>query len=396
MAADQRPFSGFRVLDLTQGVAGPYATMLLALNGADVLKVEPLDGDWARRLGAVAGQQSVNFLAYNRGKRSLAVDLKTEAGVAAMRAAAEACDIVVESFRPGVVKRLGLDYDSVRRVRPDVIYASVSGFGQQGPDAGRAAVDTLIQAYSGLMAMNATPGGPPHRTGMIIIDALTGLFAYQALSASVLRRARFGGGEFLDVSMMQSAAAFQASKIMEFQESGGRNAPLYVPHGLFQTADGHIVISGMRKEHFAGICRATGHPELIDDPRWPEQHHRIAHADEINGKLRAAFLRQPSAHWLEQLAAAGVLAERVRDYGEWLQEAQVDATGAVTWVHSDGFGRLPVARVPGVLPRDAIHEGTQAPRIGEQSAEILGELGFDAAWIRRQLDAGAVRITKRD
>lgn len=393
--AAQQPFSGFKVLDLTQGVAGPYATMLLGLNGADVLKVEPLDGDWARRLGAVAGQQSVNFLAYNRAKRSLAIDLKSDAGRKAMAAALEQCDIVVESFRPGVVKRLGLGYEDAVRIRPEVVYASVSGFGQSGPDTGRAAVDTLMQAYSGMMQMNASASGEPHRSGMIIVDALTGLFAYQAVSASVLRRARFGGGEYLDISMMQTAAAFQTSKIMEYQQAGGSLAPLYVPAGMFKTADGHIVVSGMRKAHFSAICNVTGHPELADDPRWPNQYDRVAFADEINGKLQSAFLQASSQSWLEKLAAAGVMAERVRSYGEWLREPQVGAVGSVAWVDTDGFGNLPVARVPGILPRDDVEGVTQPPRIGEQSMEILGELGFDNRWIVQQVAAGSVGISRR-
>ena len=391
----ESPFAGYKVLDLTQGVAGPYATMLLALNGADVLKIEPLEGDWARKLGATSGQQSVNFIAYNRGKRSLALNLKTDAGRQVLAAAMASCQIVVEAYRPGVAARLGVGPADVARVNPEAIYASVSGFGQTGPDSGRAAVDTLMQAFSGMMQMNATPEGEPHRSGMIIVDALTGLFAYQALSAAVLKKERFGKGSYLDISMMQTAAAFQASKIMEFQQAGGQLPPLYVPAGSYRTADGYIVISGMRKEHFIGICNVVGHPEMADDPRWPNQQDRVDHQDEINGKLRAAFMRSPSAVWLDKLAQAGVMAERVRSYGEWLEEPQAVQTQAYGWVDGGGLGRLPAARIPGVLPRDEVGQEMPPPLVGEQSVQILSELGFDAGWIERELASGAVIVSKR-
>ena len=392
--ADERPFAGLKVLDLTQGVAGPYATMLLALNGADVTKLEPLEGDWARRLGAAAGDQSVNFIAYNRAKRSLSIDLKSDRGRGVLGAALARCDIVVESFRPGVASKLGASYETAASARPDTIYLSISGFGQTGPEASRPAVDSLIQAYSGMMRMNETAQGAPHRSGMIVVDAVTGLFAYQTLCAAIVRRLRFGKGGRLEVSMVQATAAFQTAKIMEFAQSGGANEPLYVPAGMFETADGHICISGMRKEHFDGICRVTGYLELIDDPRWPTQADRIRHGDEINAKFRTAFRQATSAEWLRRLSDVGVMAERVRSYGEWLDEAHTRFHDLCPAVDTGRFGTLPIARVPGILPFDQpAREDQHAPALGEHSPEVLAEWGFDPSWVRRGIDEGIVRCS---
>lgn len=369
------PFSGCKVLDLTQGVAGPHATMLLALNGADVIKVEPPAGDWARTLGKTSGETSVNFLAFNRGKRSVSIDLKAGSGPAFLEAAIRECDIVVESFRPGVAARLGAGAERCQLLRPDGIYVSISGFGQTGPEAGRAAVDSLIQAYSGMMVMNATPDGVPQRSGMIIVDVLTGLYAYQAIAGALIRRMRFGRGDVLDINMVQSAAAFQMAKIMEFCEAGGAPQPLYVPAGGFRTADGYITISGMRKEHFESICQVLGVDEFATDPRWPSQQDRVEHADEINARLQAEFLKRPSDEWLAHLAQAGVMAEKVRSYGEWLREPHVVETGGVTWLDSV-FGRLPLARIPGVFALQNAAEPAEAPGLGQHSSEILRELGL--------------------
>ncbi len=395
MKTDDRPFAGVRVFDATQGVAGPHATMLLALNGADVIKVEPVEGDWCRILGKASGQESVNFYSVNRGKRSLAYDAKSPAGRDIAARLARECDIFVESFRPGVAARMGLGYEAMARHNPGLIYASVSGFGQQGPNAQRPTVDGLIQAYSGLMVMNKTEDGKPYRIAMIVVDVLTGLYAYQAIASAFVRRLRFGKGAMLDINMVQSAAAFQAAKIMEFVESDGKPAPLYVPAGMYATADGHMVVSGMRDRHFAALCEVIGRPDLAMDPRWPTQQARVDHGDEINRELRKEFAKATTDHWLRGLLAAGVFAEKVRSYGDWLQEEQVQAMNAYTWVDHGAFGRLPVAHVPGVLPAGDQPTADAAPLVGEQSRSILRELRFENDWIAEQIANGSVRETVR-
>ncbi len=394
-ALDHKPFEGLRVFDATQGVAGPHATMLLALNGADVVKVEPIDGDWCRVLGKAIGQESVNYYSVNRAKRSIAYNAKSAAGRAIAAKLTASADIFVESFRPGAAERLGLGYERMRKLNPGIIYASVSGFGQTGPSSQRPTVDGLIQAYSGLMVMNRTEDGKPNRIAMIAIDVITGLYAYQAITGALVRKLRFGDGAQLDISMVQAAAAFQSAKIMEFVESQGKPAPLYVPAGMFRTADGYMVVSGMRDHHFASLCGVVGRPDMANDPRWPTQGDRVLHGETIHAELRGEFLKHNTDHWLGGLHEVGVFAEKVRDYGQWLQEEHVKQTAAVAWIRHPTFGELPVARVPGVLPAGDSPTADAAPLIGEHSRPILIDLGFEPAWIDEQIDNGSVRETVR-
>ncbi|MDO8942687.1 MAG: CoA transferase, partial [Desulfobacterales bacterium] len=363
--------------------------------GADVIKVEPREGDWSRVLGRTIGQESANFITYNRGKRSLCVDAKSAHGRQALLAIAAQCDVFVESFRPGAIDRLGLGYNDVKKVNPQIIYASVSGYGQTGPGADRPTVDGLIQAYSGMMVMNKTPDGQPYRNAMIVVDVATALYSYQAISTALIRKFRFGEGAHLDISLMQAAAAFQAAKIMEFVESGAVPLPLYAPAGCYKTLDGHIVVTCMRTEHFNALCSVLDRKDMISDPRWPTQAARAAHAEPINVELRREFPKHATRDILSRLIKVGVLAEAVRSYGEWLQEDHVAATGAFEWVDHPAFGRLPVVKVPGVLPHgDRLAEGLP-PLIGEQSREILQEFGFSSDWIDAQMREGTVRQTVR-
>ncbi len=393
--ADDKPFTGLRVFDATQGVAGPHATMLLALNGADVIKVEPLQGDWCRMLGKTVNQQSVNYYSVNRGKKSIAYDAKSRAGREIAAKLAARCDIFIESFRPGVVARMGLGYEELQKLNPKLIYASISGFGQTGPNSQRPTVDGLIQAYSGLMVMNKTEDGKPYRIAMILIDVITGLYAYQAITGAIVRRLRFDKGAQLDISMVQAAAAFQAAKIMEFAESDGNPPPLYVPAGMFQTIDGHIVISGMRDQHFAALCRVIGRADMAEDPRWQTQAKRTEFGGVINAELRKEFAKQSTAHWLRHLHEAGVFAERVSSYHDWLKDEHVIQTRAYTLVDHPSFGSLPVAHVPGVLPSGDHPTADAAPMLGEQSRAILRDLGYDSKWIDAQIANGSVLETIR-
>ena len=394
MANEKRALSGIKVCDLTQGIAGPHATMLLALHGADVTKIEPLDGDWSRVLGKPRGQETTESIAVNRAKRSVSCDLKSEAGREIVRRMIAQSDIFIESFRPGVIARMGLGYEEVRKIKPDIVYASISGFGQTGPNAQRPTVDGLIQAYSGMMVMNRTPDGIPHRQGMIAVDVLTGLYIYQAVSAALIRQLRFGEGSFLDISMMQSAAAFQSAKIMEHVAFEGKPAPLYVPSGMYPTADGYVVISGMRDRHFAALCEVMNRSDLATDPRWPTQTARVQHGEFINGEIRKETVKRTTAEWLKDLHAAGVFAEVVQGYSEWLDSEHVKAVQAYTVAGQSAFGPLPMVHIPGTS-RDDSASDHRTPLIGEHTRELLGELGFEAAWINEQIAAGKIGETVR-
>ncbi|HYC65599.1 MAG TPA: CoA transferase, partial [Reyranellaceae bacterium] len=259
-------FDGLTVLDFTQGIAGPHASMLLALHGADVIKIEPPEGDWGRALGELKGDHCAHSVAFNRGKRSIALDLKSPDGIAVVQKIAAKANAVMESFRPGVISRLGFGYEQIKKVNPNVVYCSVSGFGQTGPYSKRPTVDGLIQAFSGMMVMNRMPDGTPWRQGMIAVDVTTGLYTFQALSTALMRQVRFGEGSHIDSSLMRSAAAFQGAKLMEWVFSKGTPPPLYMPAGSYKTANGYIMVSAMRPHHFKALFELIGRDDIANDP----------------------------------------------------------------------------------------------------------------------------------
>lgn len=387
---DKRALSGITVFDATQGVAGPHSTMLMAQHGANVIKVEPLDGDWGRTLGKMYGDLCAHYVTFNRGKRSLALDLKSPEGVKLAQRLAYEADVVVESFRPGVMKRFGLDYETVKKHKPDTIYLSVTGFGQQGPNSHLPVTDAVIQAFSGWMSINRDAEGTPQRIGMVAIDVVTGLYAFQALSTAILRKLRFGEGSYVDCSLMQAAAALQAAKIAEFELENGAPQLLYVPVGTMKTADGYLNVTAMREKHYASLCTVLGLPELIDDPRYNTRDKRIENEKELMPIIRAAFLKKTTAEWQELLTEAEVMNAPVRTYGDFLENEHVKAVDSVAWVEHDGVGRMPIANIPG-LPRIESGEGLGAsPHIGEHSVALLKEAGLSDGEIDGLLTSGAV------
>ncbi|MGE0153885.1 MAG: CaiB/BaiF CoA transferase family protein [Reyranellaceae bacterium] len=388
--SEPKAFAGMRVVDLTQGIAGPHCTMLLAQHGADVIKIEPMEGDWGRTLGELRGDHGGHSVAFNRGKRSIALNLKHPEGIAIVRKLTAQAHVFGESFRPGVVGRLGLGYEAVKAMNGKIVYFSVSGFGQEGPFSRRPTVDALIQAFSGMMVMNRTADGVPHRQGMIAVDVLTGLYGFQAVSAALMRQVRFGVGTFIDNSMMQATAAFQGAKLMEHAISNGNPPPLYVPTGMFRTSNGYIVVSSMRQHHFNKLMELVGRPELLDDPRLQTHETRLRSAPIVNKVLAEAFPAKTTEEWLELLIGAGVFAERVNNYQDYLDHPHVQAVRSVDWLEQDGVGRMPIARIPG-LPRPSEDPAAQhAPHIGEQGREILAEMGYGNGDIERLIADGAV------
>src|SRR5215470_17919579 len=256
------PYEGLKVVDLSQGVAGPHCGMLFALHGADVVKVEPPDGDWGRAIGKRHGDFSAYGVAFNRGKRSLALDLRRPEGRDVVARLAARADVVIENNRPGVLARYELDYASVRRANPNVVYVSVTGFGQDGPNRDMPATDSILQAYSGLMSVNRDGAGMPQRIGVLLIDVVTGLYAHQAAAAALYRRATRGGGRHVTVSLMDAIGAVQAGKILEYHLEGEHGEPGGVPVGTFETRDGYTTINARREPHWIALCRVLGCAEL--------------------------------------------------------------------------------------------------------------------------------------
>jgi crotonobetainyl-CoA:carnitine CoA-transferase CaiB-like acyl-CoA transferase len=388
----EKPFAGLQVLDLSQGYAGPYCGGLLAQYGADVIKVEPPEGDWARGLGRVYGDQSTISLAANRGKKSIVLDLKCAGGLAVAHELAARCDVFMEGFRPGVCARFGLAYDDLRKVNPGVIYLAVSGFGHDGPYAREASTDTVAQAFSGLMSVNRGNDDVPHRVGHYIVDCVTALYAYQALCTALYARRDEPAGRLIDCSLMQAAAAVQTSKIADFHLEDGKPVANNAPAGSYNTQSGFIAITLVKEEQFGRMCLALGQPALADDPRYVNFANRAENMDSLGPLLQQILLQRPAAEWAAHFQAAGVLAHPVADYGDWMADPHVVATRAFEMIAQQGVGPMPVAQIPGAATIDPGDPGQQAPFLGQHSRLILAELGYDEKKIAALAAEGAVRF----
>ena len=376
-----RPFAGLKVLDLSQGVAGPNCAMLLSLYGADVVKLEPEEGDWARGLGRRYGSHSAMDISGNRGKRSIALDLKHEAGRKVAQRLARDADILLESFRPGVAERLGLGYAEVSRDNSRLLYVSISGFGPSGPYGGRPGVDLVLQAFSGMMASNRGPDGIPHRVGFVAIDMVSSLYAFQALSAALYARETQNRGRYIDVSLMQSAAAIQAHRIVEYGLEGAGVQTLNAPTGSYETSDGWIAVAVVKEVQFRGLCQAVGREDWLADPRYESFATRAKHADGLIGELRAIIRTKPTAHWIEKLSAADLLCNSINGYGDWLEDPHVRAIGAAPQVDLPEVTGAPLPAIPGMLPIPEGDPRQQPPALGQDGRAILRDAGYSEAEI---------------
>ncbi len=262
----EAPYRGLRVLDFGQGVASPYCAMLLGVYGAEIIKVEPPEGDWSRYLGTTYGGHTTLSAVYNRGKRSLCLDLKHAEGVRIAKRLARDCDVFIEGFRPGVAARLGIGYEELARDNPGLIYLSVSGFGQQGPYAKRPGSDSVAQAFSGLVSVNIGNDKTPHRVGTTISDVATGVYAFQAIATTLFARATLGTGRWIDVSLAQSTAALLGHKVAEYVLEGGTPRALNVPAGSYQTSDGWLMVTLVNEAQYKRLCTAIERDDLASDP----------------------------------------------------------------------------------------------------------------------------------
>jgi crotonobetainyl-CoA:carnitine CoA-transferase CaiB-like acyl-CoA transferase len=385
-------YSGLRVLDLGQGVAAPYCAMLLAMHGAEVIKLEPFEGDWSRGLGTrYGGAHTAMSAHYNRGKRSVALDLKSLAGREVALQLADLADVVIESFRPGVADRLGLGYEALTARNPRLLYLSVSGFGAVGPYAQLPCTDSVAQAFSGLMSVNLGNDGAPHRVGTTIIDTLSGLYAAQVLGVALYARERSGRGRRLEVSLTQCAAAILGHKLAEHLLEGGEPRALNVPTGAYRTADGWIMIALVKEEQFARLAAALGRPDLAADPRFADFAARARHAGSLGEIVGAILPVDTTTGWLARLRAADILADRINGFDDWLADPHIAATSGAVAVVQPGMGEFCTPRTPGVT---AAAEAAlrPAPGIGEHGRAILAELGVSDKAIGRLAAEGVLLL----
>ena len=382
------PFAGLKIVDLSQGIAGPYCSMLFAQHGAEVIKVEPLgEGDWARTLGIRHGSHTAFSIVRNLGKRSISVDLKTEAGERVLWRLIKGADVFLEGFRPGVIKRLGFDYEAVAAVEPRLLYLSISGFGQTGPLAERRATDPVLQAYTGLMNENRGEDGVPHRVPAIVVDMATALYAFQAVSAALHARRSEVRGRYIEVSLMQAAAALQSVNLMACHLEGGTIRPA----AALRIADGWMTVVVINERDWQKLCAAVDIPGLADDPRFAEPASRLANRDALLAILRKVFAAEPWAVWNGRLTRVELLHERLNSYAEFIDQQHVKDTGLFQWLRQAGLeAPVPVPALPGLPSQDDGTLRAEAPVPGQHTRAVLAEHGYDHTEIQTLIGEGTV------
>ncbi|MCC7228395.1 MAG: CoA transferase [Burkholderiaceae bacterium] len=302
------PYEGLRVLDISQGIAGPYCAQIMWQQGADVIKVEPPSGDWGRAVGVVRGDHSALSLQFNVGKRALALDTRMDAGRRVLFELASRADVVIQNFRPGVVERMGVSYGDIVTRNPNVVYVSISGYGPSGPSADAPATDSVMQADSGLMFSNQDEHGHPRRLGVLLSDIGTGLYAAQSLATALYHRLAHKEGSHIQISLFESSVALQGMSFLEQAMAGARSfGAVSAPNGVFHTADGRLTIVVLNNDQFARLCRALDRAPWLEDPRFADSATRMRHKDFLHAEISAQLHRHSSDYWMQRLSQHDVL-----------------------------------------------------------------------------------------
>ena len=396
------PLAGIRVLDLTSVVSGPLATMFLADQGAEVIKIEPLGGDITRRSRqsiSASGEFSALFVSSNRGKRSLALDLKRPEAAKIMRKLIASSDVLVQNFRPGTMERLGLGEPTLRELNPRLIYASISGVGESGPYAKKRVYDPIIQGLSGFADLQAEPRTRrPQMIRTIVADKTTAIFAAQAITAALFARERTGEGQHIRLAMLDTMIAYLWPEAMTQYTVVGREAttadPTARPDLIFETADGYITVGTISDSEWQGFCAASGRPGLAEDPRFNTPGGRAVNATERILLMAEIIKKRPTAEWLQRLDANDVPSAPVLRRNEVIANEQVLARELIVELDHPDIGLVRQPKPAARFDRTPARIQGPAPRIGEHSATILAELGFEAVEIERLATEKIVRLVK--
>lgn len=375
-----KPLAGVRVLDFSRVLAGPFCTALLADMGAEVIKIETPAGDDQRSMGAFKNGISVSFELINRNKRSLVLDLKTDQGRDTARSLAAVCDVVVENFRPGVASRLGVGYDSLKLLRPDLIYCSISGFGQTGPFASLPSYDVIAQAMSGLMSITGASDGDPMLVGDSVGDTVSGLFAAWSISTALYRRQMTGDGARLDVAMFDALFSLLPTALAQWQVTNvapgrhGNQHPLSAPFGAYAASDGNFILAVANNALFGKLAEAISLPQLSKDERFTTDQLRRKNSDALRSLIEAWAGQRTAAEAVRLLGAVGVPASTIWNVAEAADSAYVKHRKLMTVVEHDLLGTLGLPEQPVHIAGLERGELRRAPRLGEDGPAILREL----------------------
>ncbi|OFW23696.1 MAG: CoA-transferase [Acidobacteria bacterium RIFCSPLOWO2_02_FULL_65_29] len=384
---------GLRVLDVTQVMAGPFCAMQLCDMGADVIKVEPPEGDSTRRMSGARGTDSPSFNAVNRGKRGIVLNLKAAAAQEAFRRLARRSDVVIENYRPGVMKAFGLDYASLSAGHPELVYASISGYGQTGPYAAKGGFDLVAQGVSGLMSITGEPGGPPVKVGVPLTDLGAGLFALSAILAALYYRGRTGRGQHIDTSLVDAGVALSVWEAAEYFSSGAAPQPMgsahrmTAPYQAVRCADGYITLAAANDRLFLRLCELLGHVDWTTNPDYADDTNRVRHRAKLAALIESVTRTKPRDHWIALFESNGLPCGPINNYAQVFADRQVLARGMVVETDHPTLGRLRTLGSPIKMSETPPATGRRAPLLGEHTREVLREVGYDDEGIDR-LGAG--------
>jgi crotonobetainyl-CoA:carnitine CoA-transferase CaiB-like acyl-CoA transferase len=393
MSTGRTALEGVRVLDVTQVMAGPFCAMQLCDMGADVIKVEPPDGDSTRRMAGAAGTDSPGFNAVNRGKRGIVLDLKTPPGQDAFRRLAGGVDIIIENYRPGVMRAFGLDYASLVRDHPALIYASISGYGQTGPNAAKGGFDLIAQGVSGLMSVTGEPGRPPTKIGVPLTDLGAALFALSAVLAALHYRHRTGRGQHIDTSLVEAGVALSVWESAQYFSEGVTPEPLgsahrmFAPYQAIRCANGYITLGAANDRLFHRLGELLGHPEWAADPDYADATLRVRNRAVLVARIEEITLQQPREHWLARLDAAGIPCGPINDYRDAFADPQIRARDMIVEIDHPTLGRMKTLGAPVKMSETPAIVGRRAPLLGEHTREVLREAGLTDEQIAGLADA---------
>ena len=397
IAGGNMPLDSLKVIDASQILAGPYCTMLLADMGADVIKVEkPTGGDDTRRMGPpFINGESAAFLAMNRNKRSIVLNLKSDDGVTAIKRLLSDADVFIENYRAGAMDRAGLGYDALSEVNPALIYCSISGFGRTGPYSQRAGFDLVAQGMSGVMSFTGIPNSPPVKVGVPMADLNAGLYAAYGILTAYINRLKTGAGQYLEVSILEAAIAYTVWESSSYWATGNTPGPLGSAHRLsapyqaLRTSDGYINLGAPNQSNWERLCQAIGRADLLDQPQYADNAGRLTNQTQLESDLEQTFAQHSTDHWMEVLNQAGVPCGPIYDMQQVWDDPHVASREMRVDLEHPAAGTVPNIGLAAKLYGSPGSIRTAAPQLGQHTREVLADAGYSDADIDRMFSDGA-------